>query len=474
MEKEVKINFQLSIGIFEIIFFIICCFLFYGPTYYGGDGVFQYIQLISLMQDFDLNLLNNFPPQISHLTKCINWFSVGPAILWIPFYILGLLVKAVFLNNQGDPYFYYIAWANLGTMFYAYLGLKITSKAFIEYFKIEKSFFIELFILFCTPLLFYIFREPQMSHTLGFFGLSLLVYEWVKTYNKKITQKELFFIALIIGFTGCIRFQSIWCGVIFIPQLIAILKSGTQLNFFKKIKIGVTSCLIGGSGILLGTLPQLVAWKMQFDSFFAFPHIDVFYFKPNFYEVWFGMHGLFVWHPFLIICIIGLFLMLRTKETRITAVLFIIVFLLQSYICAIPIDPHASHAFGMRRLTEYLPILAFGLGPFFTISKPKVRRLTKNILWCLCLVFGFINLCYFTIVGHPYGNPALLGQAPDFINWILSVIWNDNYILQKTFIPTFGYIKIQILFFLLLLISMANYIFFKEDSSKLNLKTREQ
>ncbi|MBN2109340.1 MAG: hypothetical protein JW832_18070, partial [Deltaproteobacteria bacterium] len=458
----------------------ICIFLYYGPTGYSGDGAFQYAQLLSIMQDFDLNLKNNFHPEASHLIGGINWFSFGPAILWSPFYVLGLLIKTVFLNNEGHSYIYFIPFSNLGTILYAYLGLKLTSKAFREYFKIEKNFFIELFTLFCTPLLFYVFREPQMSHTLGFFWISLLVYEWVKTYHQKITQKDLFLIALTIGFAGSIRFQSIVCGIIFIPQFVAILKNGTQYNFLKKIKIGFLSCLNCVSGILFGVLPQLIAWKMQFDSFFAFPHIPVFYFKPNFHEVWFGAHGLFVWHPFLAICVIGLLLMLIKKETRSTSTLFLLVLLLQSYICAIPTDPGASCAFGMRRLTEYLAMLAFGFGPFFTAGKTKVRHLMNNVFWFLCLFFGCINLCYFTIIGWPYGTPSLLcSQKPAFFEWILLVLWNADQILQKTFLPaiftidpiiqktfwsTCGSIKIQILFFLAVMIPIANSLFFKEGA----------
>jgi hypothetical protein len=269
------------------------------------------------------------------------------------------------------------------------------------------------------------------------------------------------------------------CGVIFIPQVLTIFKSGTQPGFFEKMKMGFLYGLIGAAGILVGVAPQLVAWKMQFGSFFAFPHQGVFnYFNPNFHEVWFGVHGLFIWHPFLIICVVGLLLMVLKKETRNTAVFFLIAFLLQSYMNAIPSDPGASCAFGMRRLTEYLAILAFGFGPFLTVKKPYVRRFTNTALWLLCLLFGCINLCYFTVIGWPYGNPQLLcSNEPDFFYWILSVIWNSDHILQKTFIPaiftidpviqkifmqTCGSIKIQILLLLLLFFSIANSVFFKE------------
>jgi hypothetical protein len=465
--KNISFNIQILFGILEFFFLIVCLFLYNGPTGYSGDGAFQYAQLLSVMQDFDLNLNNNFHPSLSHHIGDINYFSFGPAILWTPFYLVGLLIKVIFYNNQGQPYIYYTPFSNLGTIFYAYCGLKLTQKAFTEYFKIEKTLFIEFFVLFCTPLLFYVFRDPQMSHALGFFSVALLLYAWTKTYNKKINHKKLFFIALAIGFTGCVRFQSIVCGIIFVPQFLSVFKNGTQFNFLKKIKLGFVSCLTGGSGMLLGGLPQLIAWKIQFGSFFAFPHQGVFnYVRPNFYEVWFGVHGLFIWHPFLAVCVLGLFIMLIKKETRNTAVLFLIALLAQSYICALPTDPGASCSFGMRRLTEYIGIMAFGFGPFFTLIKPKRRLLTSSALWLLCLIFGCINLCYFTIAGFPYGDPNLrCTQDPQLLKWIFSVLMNTNSILQKTFIPAFGSMKMQILLLLFLLIPMANAIFFKGSAA---------
>ena len=82
------------------------------------------------------------------------------------------------------------------------------------------------------------------------------------------------------------------------------------------------------------------------------------------------------------------------------------------------------------------------------------------------------------MLGWPYGNPGLLCvNDPALLEWILSVLWNADNILRKTFIPAvftvdpvirtifkpvFESIKIQIWLLLAILIFISNYAVFRE------------
>jgi hypothetical protein len=148
--------------------------------------------------------------------------------------------------------------------------------------------------------------------------------------------------------------------------------------------------------VALGSI-QLAVWHYLYGTFFTVPQGDGFldFRHPQWLEVLFSLrHGLLVWHPMYLFCILGLALPARDLRFRVLALSCI---MLQIYINSCTADWWAGNAFGNRRFIDVLPLFAVGgaawLRPTDTLRVPAtiVALLTAwNLLFCVQYRFGYI------------------------------------------------------------------------------------
>jgi len=484
-----KLKSFVFVGFFELFFIVWVILLFPGPTSYGHDSLFYFAQLISLFEDGDLDLVNNLAsfPVENVLIYHTNFYSIGPALFWAPFYLIGnfffsiLIFFFPFINNMlartygsnAVSYGLNIALCNLGTLFYTYLGLKLLGDALRKYFneKINPTI-IQFSVFFCTPLIFYVFSRPLFAHAISFFIISLLIYLWVKWHNYwNLNQLILTF--LLIGIASCVRWQNILFTVIFFPQMVKTIlelkKSENLANFFKNLLLYLSTGILS---FIIGFSPQLIAWLVQFgvptppqargDKF------D--FFNPNFLKVWFGWSGFFTWHPFALVYIIGLFILiiiglflfyLKRELYLFDGLVLLLAFLIQSYLWAIWTSPTAGCSFGHRGLIGTLPMLSFGLATILIgfNKTEKFKYILETISWIIVVFLAIINLYYFALLGHFYGNP--------FYTCIYKLSWESYFnidwkLIIMNFIPVYLIEKIIIITCLVIIIictsSFYNYI----------------
>jgi len=468
-----KIGSFLHVGWFELFFFVCCIIIYYGPTCYSLDGYYYFSQLISIFEDGDLDIYNNlanFP--VENIEIRVNAWSIGPAIFWAPFYIIGhlafLIATSIFPSLIGmfpEELLIFgldVGLANLGTIFYAYLGFKILGKALNKYYNKKISpIFVLLFLFFCTPIIYYTFRLPLMAHTISFFLVSVLIYLWVK-WHDLLTTKQIILIFITLGLASIVRWQNLLFVVIFLPQIKkTITHWRTERTFGKFLKPLFLHITIAFLSFLIAFSPQLIAWWLQFGIPIPQAHSisDFNFLNPNFYEVWFGRHGLFIWHPLFILCVVGLIFFFTQKDLdKFDGIVLILAFILQSYLWSIWVSPWAYCSFGMRGLIGCFPMLSFGLTNIILIGYRKNKKITKIILGIIFTIFSLMNLYLFAFLGAPYGDPTLRCESPLKIEWFFQIDWE---MLKNTFIPTFPFEKIAILSglgaFIILASSLINY-----------------
>ncbi len=432
------------------IFYLLCCFVIYhGSTFYSFDGLYYFAQLISIFEDGDLDIYNNLKNFPLPIREKPNEWSIGPAIFWAPFYLIGHLIYdpgvCVYHSITGfypeymQVFYYNICLVNLGTLFYTYLGLKILGIALNKYYLQKFSpKLVQVAVFLCTPLLFYVFDRPLMAHAISFFTISIVMYFWVK-WHERLNYKQVWWIFFTLGIASLVRWQNILFSVFFLPQIQKTIthwiKEYTLSIFLKSL---LTSISLAVLGFLIAFSPQLIAWWVQFGVPISTVH-DISKFTPltpSFREVWFGQHGFFVWHPISVIFIIGLLLFfVLIKLSKSDGFVLLLGFLLQSYLWAIWYSPAAGCSFGMRGLIECLPLLAFGFANITMIGRGKSKKSKVKInlfLGIIVFFFSLMNLYMFALIGHFYGMPIITCASNFRIEWFLSINWE---IILKTYNP---------------------------------------
>ncbi|MHA1803867.1 MAG: hypothetical protein ACTSU4_04975 [Promethearchaeota archaeon] len=442
------------------LFFIACyVFLSHGPSFYSFDGLYYFAQLISIFEDFDLNIYNNLKNFPLPIQKRPNQWSVGPAIFWAPFYIIGHFFYyihnqiAFFLFGWTPPYvnvfWFNICVVNVGTIFYTWLGLKILGKSLQKYYSIN-PILVQVAVFSCTPLFFYVFSRPLMAHGISFFMVSVLLYLWVK-WHDILNTKQLFFCAFILGLASLVRWQNVLFAVIFMPQLYkTLLNTCKHHSIMRTAAKMVLNFFLMIMGFILGFLPQLIAWQVQFGSPTpgAQDPSQFHVFNPDLKEVWFGQHGFFVWHPLTIVFLLGFLYFFLTRELKNTDGLVLLSgFFLQSYLWAIWYAPAAGCSFGMRGLIGTLPLLAFGFSTYFHgIVKMRnlyYRRVIITGFFLMIFIFSFLNFYLYLLLGHHFGTPILTCISKFQKEWFEEINWNliklalvynlnFNHLIEKT------------------------------------------
>ena len=181
---------------------IICPVFLLCPSIRGNDGVLNYVYLRSLFFDGDLNFSNEYEefdrlknysfkfsekPTSPKTGLKVNRYGIGSSILWAPFFLVGHLICSAFFPSQANGYtFPYEFSISIASVFYVSIALLIIFKWLTKYFKERAVFWSIIFILFSTPLVFYTYFHPSMSHANSFFLATLFFTSILKNPQAKI------------------------------------------------------------------------------------------------------------------------------------------------------------------------------------------------------------------------------------------------------------------------------------------------
>lgn len=325
-----------------------------------------------------------------------NRTSFGPAILWLPFFLIGhvlaLTAQAFGAGNVADGYsLYYVLPVTLGTTLYGILGLLISYRFTNIFVSPKSAFFSTVAIWFSSPLIYYMYLVPTMAHVLSIFVITLFIYCWI-SWRNDVNSIRILILGIFGGIISLVRWQNVLFLVL--PSLdIILVKQYRKLSFL----------LFLGFGFLFGFLPQMIIWKIVYGSFLLIPmgNETMHWLNPQLLSILFSSrHGLFTWTPIFVFSMVGLIFLFK-KETRITLYL-LIVFLLQVYINAVPTNWWCGSSFGYRRLLDCLPIFILGLAMFFEIVSQKIsmRILYLVIGFLILWNIGFMTQFVFGMVSH--------------------------------------------------------------------------
>lgn len=197
--------------------------LYLQPQRVASDGIFYFAPLRSLVVDFDLDFENEY--RIlgaesgyflrTETGRLPNNYSIGPALLWLPAYLLAHALGLLGLYRPtgfGYPYFTAVATA---TAIGGFAGVVFVFRLLRSHFEESAALPATLLVWLATFHVWYMVFEPSMSHAFAMAsvsGLLLLAQRGVRGARGYLLA------GAASGIVALVR----WQNVVFVPAALAV------------------------------------------------------------------------------------------------------------------------------------------------------------------------------------------------------------------------------------------------------------
>jgi hypothetical protein len=337
-----------------------------------SDGFFYFAFLRSIVNDHDVNLTNDYQligiggewlktPTATGYAQTA--WSVGPAIVWMPFYAVGdagaryLSSHGVNVAIDGSPYPYRQAICIAG-LFYGLLGFWFSYRLAARFFRPGTAALAAAAMGFGSFMLWYLVKEPTMSHATSMCAVAAFIYGWAVTRDgRKAWQWA------ALGLLGGLMLAIRWQNLVFMifPAWDALARLAAGPGTAERRTALAHGALFAGAAFLT-FLPQLVAWNSIYGSPLAVSPLSprMLWLSPDVAGMlWSSRNGLFATSPITYLAAIGL--VVWAFRNRAYGWLALAAFGLAVYVNASVEDWWGGAAVGPRRFDGTVPLLVLGL-----------------------------------------------------------------------------------------------------------------
>ncbi len=338
------------------------------PRVEESDAIQYFSYLPSLLIDGDLDFRNEYErfyredPEgrqgfketfLDRRTETglqINFGPIGTALLWSPFY----LTTHGVLKLAGEPAdglsLPYRRAVTMASAFYAAIGLFFSFRLARRWATTEVSFLAVVALWWGTPVAYYMYVAPGMSHAASLFAVVLFFSLWPWAARGGSGRWAVW--GASAGLMGLVRTQDVFIALAaFVPALSPSLEADVRGRLSRLLAFGITSILVFA--------PQLAVYQVLNGRPAPSQHVEnkMYWLSPHFFEVLFSpRHGLFFWTPLLLCFLVGGLLFLRRQ--REAGLVLLIGFLSQIYLSGAVDSWTQAGAFGARRFVGTTVIFA--------------------------------------------------------------------------------------------------------------------
>jgi len=355
-----------------------------------------------------------------------NFGTIGSALLWSPFYaVADLSVRLrrgagsdVAADGFSPPYVAAVAY---GSAFYGFLAVLLTigatrrlldpspdvelrrdGAAAIRHAEVapetsparaDASLVSSVVVWIGSPLLFYMYVAPPMSHACSAFAVALFVVVWLHV-RRAWTPGGVIALGLCAGLMAMVREQDVFFAV---GPALDFLLTGTRGRAFSR---SAFAALAGCAAFGLAMLPQLLAYQrlngMMRPSRLVLRKMT--WTAPHGLEVLFSpRHGFVFWTPVAVLAIAGLvWLAARSNgERRLVAVLALLMIAIQVYVGGSVESWTVAGAFGQRRFVALTVLLGIGLAALGEAVRGTAWRPALSIAILLCVWWNLALIALF-------------------------------------------------------------------------------
>lgn len=375
------------------------------PDLRRADASGYYAYLRSAAFDRDLDFANEWAawglPEapVTATGRRYNQYTVGPAIVWSPFFLLAHTY--VLIDREIGPERYeadgysapYLRSAALGTITAAVAAAWLLGSVLSARVGAYVAALAVVAAIATSPVLFYVLVQPAMSHGLAFAFAAALVWAADRVQAAPSRTRWIVLGALLGGLVA-MRLQA--AVLVLVPAVLAVVQ--LRQGRARPAWIGWAA-----GAAFLALLPQLVAWKILYGRFLQVPSgpglrewgpgrgwFDPS--SPRFLDVLLAAdHGLFTWTPALLLAAVGLLLALRRWPALAGA--GVVVVLATAWLNGSLADWWGSDAFGGRRFDIVVPFLAVGYAAVLDLCR-RVPLLAPTLLLAAMALWnvGLVNL----------------------------------------------------------------------------------
>ena len=382
---------------------------------YASDEVEYFAFLRSLAFDHDLSFQNEYQyfhsagaggpgfhktflgDRYTQAGRRLNFATIGPALLWAPFYGIGHLA-AVATGAPQDGYSQpYITAVAYGSAVYGWLAIFLSAAIAQQWFG--RGLGAALAVLVGTPLLFYMYIAPPFSHACATFAVTLSLWTWLRV-RETWSLRGVLLLGLTVGLMANMRDQA---GLFAIGPALDFARWAFRHGDWAR---ALRLALVGTAATIVGYAPQLLASRAVNGHFG--PHGSIgnkmSWSSPHAFGVLLDLeHGWLLWTPLALLSLGGLVALavgrVRTSsptsrdDGRWLGVCLLAVAALQIYINGAVESWSVAGSFGHRRFVELTPLLVIGLASLWSLAaaNPAHRR-PRQILWAVAALCVWWNL----------------------------------------------------------------------------------
>lgn len=397
------------------VFPLVLAVLYLQPQRVASDGIFYFAPLHSMVVDGDLDFENEYRVlgaqpgyfQRTPTGRLPNNYSIGPAILWLPFYLPAHALALLGLYRPtgfGYPYFTAVA---TGTAVLGFLGVVCVFRLVRAYFEPRIALLVALMTWLATFHVWYMVFEPSMSHAPAMASVAA----FLLLTHRGIRGERSFALAGALG--GLVALAR-WQNVLFLP--VALLTSYREFGRPRSREIAAAAV-----AFLVVFLPQAIYWRLLYGSFLLVPqgggYID--WTAPELSAVLLSSrHGLLSWAPVLWLALAGWPGLVR--RTGALGWGLTLSTLAAWYVNASVYDWWAGASYGSRRFDGALPGFALGLAVTLSWLAPRVQKRPLAViamgLFPLLIWNAMLMGVYFTGAIPPDGPASFRRAASDGID----------------------------------------------------------
>lgn len=347
------------------------------PPRLEADAVEYYAHLRSLYYDRDVQFENEF----RHFGILERWdktnptltghrrtnFSVGPALLWLPFYAAGDGIARLTGGTEDGYSGVHRRAAALGSLFWGLAGLLLSWDLARRVAGSDAAGWTAVVLMYGTFLFWYVAYEPLVSHAVSFFAGALVLWLWWPGATPGFRRAAA--LGLATGLAACVRWQN--ALLLALPAMTL----ARELVRAPRRAIGAGVLVLASFGVAL--LPQLAVFHAIFGQWLLDAPLQgrdyVRLERPALLELLFSSrHGLLYWTPVLWAGLLGLVALVRRQ--RLAGVAAATLVALMAWVNASAGDWWGGGSFSSRRFDSVLPVLGLGLSLALAALLRAARR----------------------------------------------------------------------------------------------------
>lgn len=366
--------------------------------YLRGDGNGYYAYVRSAVIDGDLDFENEFrradplfrdiyfdergdlrPSMRAATGRAINQWAVGPAILWLPFFLAAhvvvalanLLSAGVPADGFSAPYRWLCA---IGTACYGWLAIMLGHAIAARVTGARAAILGALAMWWASSLPVYMYFLPFHVHGLSAFAVALFVWYWLRTRPFGLATRAWAVWGLMAG----LMIDVYYLNGLFMLLAAVELVGGRRHTDPARAPATIAAAAAFAAGALVAMAPHVFVKWIVHGSPLATGYRDQFFWTtPRLWQVGFSSeHGLFVWTPVVLLAVIGLIVLAR-RDARAAGPL-LAAFALFYYAVASYQNWHGQSSFGNRFFVSFTP--AFVLGAAIAVEAAERALARANVL----------------------------------------------------------------------------------------------